>query len=465
MEAKFIDKLEFTNGINKDIIKVLESNFLAARKEVAEFHKQFDDDSIEAIAKNVWDFQKQNITYKADGNKHQKIRRPARLIEDGEGDCKSYSLIAAAIMSYYTSVCFRYTSYREDPTPTHVYCVVKDEKGKVIIIDGVYNYFNSQKQFTNKIDHWMKISTLTEDINDNVIEADVNSIPLDNYTFNVIKHWTNTVNSLPKGSKQYIYAKNRLRYYLTEAGITTPGVNGIGKHGKGKAKVKGLFKKVVKKVKGVVHVVKAVNLAPARIDFLGLVRINYRGFATRLKKALETGKEPEIRKLWQDRLGGSMKSLNAAVDAGKNKKALFGSPKPKSVEGIGMAPAVIAAIVASAAPILIAISKLIPKGEAQGDDETVDPDTGKSLDPDSSDSITEGEKGIPLLKEIGGAIQKVGEIFSGGGSEHQSDFDGSETSDHGKGEDHGGGGAMKLLSNPIVLLGGGFLAYKLISKK
>lgn len=464
MKANYIDTLEVKEGINKDIIKVLEKNFTPARFEVKKFHKQFDDDTIEDISKNVWNFLKQNITYKADGSIHQKIRRPARFIADAEGDCKSYALLAASIMSYYTDVCFRYTSYREDPTPTHVYCVVKDENGKDIIIDGVYNYFNSQKQYTNKIDHWMKISTLSEDPNNVIAATGGNSIPLDNYAFNVVKQWTRTVNSLPKGSKQRIYAENRLKYYIKELGLTKAEISGIGKAGKGKAKVKTLFKKVVKKVKGVVHVGKAVALAHPRIDFLGLVRINYRGFATRLRKAMDSGKEPEIRKLWQDRLGGSMKSLNAAVEAGKNKKALFGQPKAKPVKGIGVAPAVLAAIIASAAPILIAVSKLIPKAEGQGTDETVDPDSGASMDPNSPDSIAEGEKGLDLYEQIGGAIKKVGEIFSGGGKEHESDFSDAETSDHGTGEDHGSG-FTKLLSNPIVLLGGGFLAYKFLLKK
>lgn len=453
--AKYIDTLEFEEGFNGDIIKVLEKNFVKARNQVKGFHKEFQADTIEEIAENVWNYLKENINYKADGQVHQKVRLPARFIEDAEGDCKSYSLFACAILSHYTDVAFRYASYRPDPTPTHVYCLCKDEQGKLIIVDGVFNYFNSQKlPITNKIDHWMKISTLEEDVNGiGEVDVEANEIPLDNYTFNVIKHWSRLAASYPKGSKERNYAEDRVKYYIKEANITKDDLAGIGKNGRGKAKLKSLFKKAGKVIKGAVKVVKGVGMAPLRIDFLGLVRINYRGFATRLATALATGNEPAIRKLWQDRFGGSMKSLGKAIDAGKNKKALFGSPKSK-IHGIGVAPVALAAIIASAAPILIAISKLIPKGKDGSDDETVDPDSGESLDPDSQDSFMAGEKGLDLAGQVGEGIQKFGRLISGGAKEFESDFSNAHATD----KDSKGPGMNPLLIGGLLL--GGILIIK-----
>ena len=144
--AKRRIRVNYSDGYNEDIIKVLEQDFPEARSEVKLFHKNFEGNTLEDTSHNVWKYLKKHIDYKADGWS-QDIRLPARLIEDGTGDCKSYALLAAAIMSYYAPVGFRYASYdRWNKTPSHVYCIVKQPGShRPIIIDGVWDYFNSEK--------------------------------------------------------------------------------------------------------------------------------------------------------------------------------------------------------------------------------------------------------------------------------------------------------------------------------
>ena len=157
--ADYKRKVEYVNGYNNDIQRVLERNFIAARRSVEKnnFYKKFEGKNLKETAANVWNYLKSNVRYKEDGTEEQKIKMPPRLLADSEGDCKSYSLFACAILSHYAPVKFRYTSYRDDPTPTHVYCIVDNK----YIVDAVWHSFNEEKPYTYKYDKKMKISTLS----------------------------------------------------------------------------------------------------------------------------------------------------------------------------------------------------------------------------------------------------------------------------------------------------------------
>lgn len=101
--------------------------------------------------KNIFDFLKYKIRYVADGH-HQKIKLPSALLREKVGDCKSYSVFTASILVNLGISCkYVLTSYRQDPTPTHIY--VQTESG--IIIDAVYGIFNKEKpsahRFTKSI--------------------------------------------------------------------------------------------------------------------------------------------------------------------------------------------------------------------------------------------------------------------------------------------------------------------------
>jgi len=74
------------------------------------------------------------VSYKQDGFQEQKIQLPARLLKDTKiGDCKSFSL---AVLSIITAMGykggFRFSSYKQNKIPTHVYNFVFDNSGKKI---------------------------------------------------------------------------------------------------------------------------------------------------------------------------------------------------------------------------------------------------------------------------------------------------------------------------------------------
>jgi len=138
------------------------------------------------------------------------------------------------------------------------------------------------------------------------------------------------------------------------------------------------------------HRAKAILLSPARIPFLGLLRLNIWGMATLLSKrvflvdAATTAKQ-SVPHMWWDlqadwrnawwNLGGTWDSFVNAVNAGKTKKFLGIKLAPKKIkqllsdQGIGSTSTLLnqgigvtgelAAAIAAATPIVIAVLPLI----------------------------------------------------------------------------------------------------------
>lgn len=333
---------EFNNGLNADIITTLEKNFPEAYEQVNTYSQKFAGANIEDTCYRVWKFLKDNITYKADGAVHQKIKLPSRFIADAEGDCKSFSLFAASVLAHYYKVAFRYVSFNSNSTPTHVYVIARDNAGKTIIVDGVWHSFNSQKQYTHKIDHWMKISTLSG-------LGTLEEIPTSEIARR-IKKWYNLLENYTAGSSER--ARIRARINQLEAVYKSrTGQNGIGDKEKRDARKKA----------GKASGAKKIALAPGRAAFLELVRLNVRGLAHKLSKLT-----PDKATAKWKKLGGNPTKILNAITIGKKKKPLFGeSKKSRGVkgyeDGIGIAPAV-AAILVAAGPVLVAFLNLF-KGQ------------------------------------------------------------------------------------------------------
>lgn len=148
-----------TNDIVAEVIKCYNLNHAQAAKLAA----QLQGSNLKQTCSNIWHFIKNNVRYKIDPEGYQWVRTPSRLVADGEGDCKSFSVLAASCLKCLgVTPTFRFTSYNSSPTPTHVYVVVKQKQGKEIIIDAVINGFNTQKPYTHKKDITMaKIATLS----------------------------------------------------------------------------------------------------------------------------------------------------------------------------------------------------------------------------------------------------------------------------------------------------------------
>lgn len=131
----------YNDGDNKDLRKQIMDvtpEAVAQMRGSAKYFKGKDD---KETCHNIWKFLKNNIRYEADGE-YQIVRLPSALLATKVGDCKSFSVFTSAVLTnlgipnHYVM-----TSYRKDPTPSHIYVVT--DSG--IICDAVWNQFNAEK--------------------------------------------------------------------------------------------------------------------------------------------------------------------------------------------------------------------------------------------------------------------------------------------------------------------------------
>jgi len=143
------------NATNGELQRAIEAVIPQATKQAAAFASRYKGKDEMATCKNIFDYLKNNINYKADGDSQQ-VRLPSGLMRTKQGDCKSYSVFTSAVLSN-LGIPHKlvYASYNpKDNTPTHIY--VMTDKG--CIIDAVYGKFNAEKKPTFKKYKKMNIS-------------------------------------------------------------------------------------------------------------------------------------------------------------------------------------------------------------------------------------------------------------------------------------------------------------------
>lgn len=331
---------------NVDIQKYVQAAAIVSADIVkrSKFPQAFKGRNVEETARNIWEFLKARIEYTIDPKDWQLLRLAPRFVKDGKGDCKSYSIFTASVLSALgLPVVFEFTNYINsrgelpDPkyTPTHVYITTRDENGKRIIIDGVYTDFNKEKKYFYKKEVPMKIAVLSG------TDSTITATQANQYNGNKSlesdykkRYIVTQVQAMLNSNNPAIQQQGEL--YL--ARIKSSCCNETAINGKAWTG----FKKV--------------TLSGARNAFLALVKLNFRGLATRLNH-LDTkvqGGKGKLDAKWKQ-LGGSPKALRKAIAIGRTKKPLLGA---KAVKGIAE-PVSLAVILTSAAGVAVAIAPLL----------------------------------------------------------------------------------------------------------
>lgn len=206
-------------GTTKDIINEVLNTYQDTWHTTAELAESLRRGTEEDTCKAVFDFIIENVNYNEDPNGVQWIRTPARLLHDGEGDCKSMAILSASLLNNLGIPCFfRFVSFSKNNQITHVYTVT--ESG--IIIDPVERIdgqpvFNYASQYTYKKDmNTTQISRLsgigaTEDIYTPYM-ADTyfwdNTIA-ENYLFSELDYLNTYLNIYPE-SREYLNQLDRV---------------------------------------------------------------------------------------------------------------------------------------------------------------------------------------------------------------------------------------------------------------
>lgn len=292
----YSSKLVKSNAINNDIIQTIHANFQEAVRQTKNLAPQLQLATPFETCSNIWHLLKKEINYKKDSSTNQLIRLPARFLSDKQGDCKSYSLFTAAVLKN-----------------LYPHLVVKLRYAS-------YNPFSE-------------------------IPTHVYCVL---YTLNGQEIIIDGVYKKFNEEKKYTYKKDYTMNVYTLSGLEQ---EGVGKFGDG---AKNLLKKVKKAVKKVASKAKTVVASPMRGAFLGLVALNVRALATNISTALKKN-ESAVKNLWVTKFGGDFNQLKQTVSKGEKKKMLFG------VGGIGepVTAATATVAIAAAAPVIIAVSKLL----------------------------------------------------------------------------------------------------------
>jgi len=305
-----IDKVYKSQADNKDIRDLLMSLVPKARKQMKDQAARFKGKNERETCKKIFDYLKNNFTYVADGGE-QIIKLPSALLRYKTGDCKSYSLFTSAILeNLKIPYKFVYASYNTNPVPGHVYVVT--ESG--CIIDAVYGKFNEEKTPTYKYSQNMNVRYMGS---------------IDSYS-----------NSSGENAQNALGAcGNRYRF---QQGKAVRGIQGPG------------FRRIA--------------LAPGRGLFLGIVKGNLDGIASKLTKVDQN----KLKKTWEN-AGGDFSKLQKAIKTGASKPArklgLLGfirkRLRPKGgVNGIGAASEndIKAAIIAGSTAVGTAIAPGVGSG-------------------------------------------------------------------------------------------------------
>ena len=318
-KSKLINGWQNTNDIINQIIIQHKENLKDAEK----IKHLFCGKDAKSTAYNVFEFLRNEITYKIESGTNQTTKSLKRFVSDGYGDCKHYSNFVNSILNVCGyDVVYRFTAYNNKPDFQHVYSYLPKQN---IIIDAVLPEFNKQKEYSKKKD--IKIMSLYK-------LSGVDEIGKINF-----KKVTNSIKTAVKDTK---------------------------------GAVKQVIKDIPATADKLAQGTKTISLAIPRNAFLGLVKLNINGFATKLKKLLDAKGEFEGFSFWE-KIGGNRTDLKNAVLSGSTKKALLSGIDEenetfnelfKGYSGetyIGVEPVSTATALASATPVIVIVLETLKK--------------------------------------------------------------------------------------------------------
>lgn len=350
-------KLVRTNQNVNDIVKEIHFAHGFFHSDYKHIALAFWAGSVQATAKKIFRFLKNNVAYRIEPDYRQTTRSPAAILASGHGDCKHYALWTAGIISTIAEQlnrpvdwCFRFASYRfGDRTPQHVFVVVKNGD-REFWIDPVLARFDQRKQYIFHKDFkpsdmaLYRVSGVGQYVPGRLVPTFSELSPASQLIIQsmieILQYMAQERAKLEGRPVQDIINEFNMelakRSVPIEPTLETP-------------ERKGLFKKVWAVIKGVGRgLVKFIG-APARLAFLSLVSLNVFNLAVTLSKVSQT----DLKKTWEG-LKGQFSHLAGAIRTGKVK------PRIAEIEmQIGAVPAVIPAWLALAAPIIAALAPLI----------------------------------------------------------------------------------------------------------
>lgn len=122
-------------GLNSDIVECWKRCYEQFKEQPRELVSDIYG-SVRERCETIYEYMVNNTYYQLDAEGEQLIKSPARLIADGCGDCKSYTMFLACCLHCMGIPCkVRFVNFDGGNQYTHVYAVAVDEQGDEIILD------------------------------------------------------------------------------------------------------------------------------------------------------------------------------------------------------------------------------------------------------------------------------------------------------------------------------------------
>jgi hypothetical protein len=327
-----------------------------------------------STARNIFNFLKKNVHYRIEPENDQTVKTPGRIMADGHGDCKHYSLFtvgvcdALARAGYPVAAHFRFVADRPNLDVHHVFAVVVDPATKKEIwTDPVLDTFDIKPKFFNTTD--MAISRLSGlgaasersrayNDNNNPYYTGMDYMPMVGKT-NLLKQFAHSMevnfSNIKKGAN---YAVKDIAHGMA---VNTQNLNKAAKnvaHGM-EVNAKNFAHGMEVNAKNFAHGMDVnfqnakaaaikVGGMPARKAYLGLVALNIMGLANKL---YNSSQDPilgaKMYAKWKE-IGGDPKVLNQAIYNGHKRKRIG-----ECIGLFGVDDATIAAWITLASTILL----------------------------------------------------------------------------------------------------------------
>lgn len=392
------------------VLKLIEERVNRYHRDTERFSKEYiskglhpsSQGYVKEVCKRLYQWLFDYIQYKPDRAGREELRRPARVVQEAKTgvDCDCYTyFISTVLKNLKIPHKLRIIAVGDATAYHHIYVVVPNGQGSLqpyrdkyryTVVDPVLDTFDAEPQGISAYHDFLinvpptpalngAHTTMTDDLYNKLKTTRelmvTNPASYQNEGIN-----TNAAVPMIDEALRAWYTPQRdivlARLSQLDYQIYT-GVNGMGGFFKNVANA---AKKVTSEVKTVVKtavtdpkklinqtVDKAKDIIDKAIDygrtgalfiprkaFMGLVELNVRGLASKLKRGLE---DPAItdrlKRLWEGDLGGNFSNLTGSINRGANKPFLFG------LQGLNGDPVTIASLTASAGGVLAAIQPIL----------------------------------------------------------------------------------------------------------
>ena len=149
-KIKIADKADTVEDIIEPLINILP----VAVEQMAQYNHLFNytPQTAEQAARFICKYCQDNFTYVQDNIYEQNIKLPSAMFRDKNADCKSFSLFCIAYLAYYQIDCgFTFVGYPPNKNEiTHVYCFYLDNQNKFVFFDPCITGFRESANFGKK---------------------------------------------------------------------------------------------------------------------------------------------------------------------------------------------------------------------------------------------------------------------------------------------------------------------------